>query len=184
MTLYAINAAIPHALLLLHALIDLLPYPKGPKGMWHEIHTGTAECVDEVDVGADGENEFSGIGAVEENEPERRARLNVSITLGMVRGLESDLQSTIRIDLHITPKSPARVEKSKRLGAPKKPNRKSKRQRMTMLRQRKAEGKAAPEEGTGVDELDDEEADMNAAYGGGGSMGDDFEEEVEEVEER
>ena len=74
------TAAIPHALLLLHSLIDLLPYPKGPKGMWYEIHTGTTECVDEVEAVNDSmdEDEFSGVGAVEAEEPERKSRLNVS----------------------------------------------------------------------------------------------------------
>jgi len=53
--------------------------------MWYEIHTGTAECVDEVDAdkgsgeGDNGtEDEFSGIGDVEEDAPERKTRLNVS----------------------------------------------------------------------------------------------------------
>jgi hypothetical protein len=97
-------AAIPHALLLLHALLDILPYPQGEKGMWYEIKTGTTECVDEVmskekgkakakseaaegdgDVSMEGANEaeidFSNIGAVEEDEPERVSRLKVSLLL-------------------------------------------------------------------------------------------------------
>jgi hypothetical protein len=82
-TLFAITAAIPHALLLLHALIDLLPYPNGPKGMWYEIHTGTTECVDEVDpsgsLGEEEKDEFAGIGAIEAAEPERKSRLNVRL---------------------------------------------------------------------------------------------------------
>ena len=73
------TAAIPHALVLLHSLIDLLPYPKGPKGMWYELHTGTTECVDEVEAATLGSeiDEFSGIGAVEAEETERKTRLNV-----------------------------------------------------------------------------------------------------------
>lgn len=54
LTLHALAAAIPHALLLLHALMDVLPYPKGDKGMWYEISTGSVECVDEVTTGANG----------------------------------------------------------------------------------------------------------------------------------
>jgi hypothetical protein len=50
--LHALSAAIPHALLLLHALLDILPYPKGDKGMWYEIRTGSTECVEEHRVGA------------------------------------------------------------------------------------------------------------------------------------
>jgi len=91
------------------------------------------------------------------------------------------LKSTIRIDLHITPQSAARTDKTKRLGAAKKPNRKSKRQRMTLLRRRKAEGKAGPGDDL---EMDDEEAEMNAEYGHIGDVGFEDEEEVEEVEER
>lgn len=97
-------AAIPHALLLLHALLDILPYPQGDKGMWYEIRTGTTECVDEVmskekgkakanpeaaegdgDVSMEGAKEaevdLSDIGAVEEDEPERVSRLKVSLLL-------------------------------------------------------------------------------------------------------
>lgn len=75
------TAAIPHALLLLHALVDILPYPKGPKGMWYEIRTGTTECIDEVELetkGA-GADEFAGIGSVEAEAPTRKSRMNVSL---------------------------------------------------------------------------------------------------------
>ncbi|EIW71619.1 hypothetical protein TREMEDRAFT_60541 [Tremella mesenterica DSM 1558] len=78
LTLHALSAAIPHALLLLHALLDILPYPKGSGGMWYEIKTGSVECVDEVSTlpdlsnptGLEGEEEFPGVGAIEEDEPE------------------------------------------------------------------------------------------------------------------
>lgn len=54
LTLHALAAAIPHALLLLHALMDVLPYPVGPRGMWYEIKTGTVDCVDEVKGSGEG----------------------------------------------------------------------------------------------------------------------------------
>ena len=84
------TAAIPHALLLLHAVMDVLPYPKGPKGMWYEIHTGSTECVDEVeskpsktggsgdDANDDSDEELRGIGGVEATPAVRKSRINVS----------------------------------------------------------------------------------------------------------
>lgn len=57
------SAAIPHALLLLYALMDLLPYPAGPRGMWYEIHTGSTETIDELGAA----EEFAGIGDIEED---------------------------------------------------------------------------------------------------------------------
>ena len=100
-------AAIPHALVLLHALVDLLPYPKGPKGMWYEIHTGSVDCVDEVakgtsetptmshaahgnptvdldDTGID-DHLFQGIGAMEEEAPDRKVRVKVRCPLSYGR---------------------------------------------------------------------------------------------------
>lgn len=89
-------AAIPHAILLLHALLDILPYPQGSNGMWYEIRTGSVECLDEVkpqdsrkgkgkekadaagDVQMDDrELDLGSIGAVEEDEPTMQARLKV-----------------------------------------------------------------------------------------------------------
>lgn len=98
-------AAIPHAILLLHALLDILPYPQGSNGMWYEIRTGSVECIDEIrpsrkgkgkekakEQGTDTEGDvqmaptteddeldLEGIGAVEEDEHEIQARLKVSI---------------------------------------------------------------------------------------------------------
>lgn len=49
--LYALGAAISHAFVLLHALMDILPYPvarPGKAGMWFEVRTGTTECRDMV----------------------------------------------------------------------------------------------------------------------------------------
>ncbi|KAK1927359.1 hypothetical protein DB88DRAFT_477744 [Papiliotrema laurentii] len=168
-TLFAITAAIPHALLLLHALIDLLPYPKGPKGMWYEIHTGTTECVDEVDPsGSPGEeekDEFAGIGAIEAAEPERKSRLN----------------STMRIDLHITPR-PARTEKPSRAGGKKKANRPSKQKRMALLRARQADkpaGQTTQGKVIRAAEIDEEEMMNQQSWG---MEVDEEEEAVEEVE--
>jgi hypothetical protein len=40
--------------MLLHALLDVLPYPRGPRGMWYEIRTGSVECTDEVPTASTG----------------------------------------------------------------------------------------------------------------------------------
>ncbi|WVO14458.1 hypothetical protein L204_102092 [Cryptococcus depauperatus] len=77
---YAVGAAIPQAILLLYALLDLLPYPKGDNGMWYEIKTGSVECVDQVDK-RKGDDEEDGlawlkdVGVVEEHEPEHISRI-------------------------------------------------------------------------------------------------------------
>lgn len=46
LTLYALSASIPHALLILHALLDILPYPK--QYVRYELRTGSIDCVDEM----------------------------------------------------------------------------------------------------------------------------------------
>ena len=100
--LHALAAAIPHALLLLHALLDILPYPQGDKGMWYEIRTGSTECIEEVKAKAGGkdkgkevdeavmgdaeEMEFGDIGGIEEEEPERISKLKVCTILHIPRG--------------------------------------------------------------------------------------------------
>jgi hypothetical protein len=99
--LHALAAAIPHALLLLHALLDILPYPQGNKGMWYEIRTGSTECIEEVkpQVGGKGkgkeidevmdaeEIDFGDIGGIEEEEPERISKLKASTTSTSVEGV-------------------------------------------------------------------------------------------------
>jgi hypothetical protein len=63
--------------------MDLLPYPKGPKGMWYEMRTGTTECQDDVELEKAGpahgaeEDDFAGIGDMEADEPVRKTRFNV-----------------------------------------------------------------------------------------------------------
>lgn len=96
--LHAISAAIPQALLLLHALMDILPYPKGEKGMWYELRTGSVECVDEISkLPSRGDTELrdrsgrsmdvdmmgglENIGRMEEDEPERHSRIKVRLGL-------------------------------------------------------------------------------------------------------
>ncbi|WWC63545.1 uncharacterized protein I303_106148 [Kwoniella dejecticola CBS 10117] len=106
--LHAIGAAIPQCLLLLHALLDVLPYPKGDKGMWYEIKTGSVECIDEVPTvsstikkgdNPEGEEVEEGLewlndfGGVEEEKPERQSRI----------------KSTIQVILHISPKPRSRA---------------------------------------------------------------------------
>ena len=114
--LHALAAAIPHALLLLHALLDILPYPQGDKGMWYEIRTGSTECIEEVKPQAGGkgkskeidevmdaeEMEFGDIGGIEEEEPERISKLKVCIN-HLARG-SANTKASIEIDLHIGPK--------------------------------------------------------------------------------
>lgn len=85
MTLHALGAAIPHALLLLHALLDVLPFPSGPGGMWYEIVTDSVECVDEVE--AEDEDEFAALGAVED-----------------ATALRTRTKASVRIDLHVAPR--------------------------------------------------------------------------------
>ncbi|ORX38293.1 hypothetical protein BD324DRAFT_347728 [Kockovaella imperatae] len=75
-TLHAMSAAIPHALILLHSLLDLLPFSQ--RALWYEIRTGSTECVDEV------EEEMT-IGAIE----------------AAPSTLEKRVKSTIQIDLHV-----------------------------------------------------------------------------------
>lgn len=72
--LYALGAAISHAFVLLHALMDILPYPiagPGRAGMWFEIRTGTTECKDEIPgkrSGLNGEEAMDAEGGKEEED--------------------------------------------------------------------------------------------------------------------
>ncbi|WVR09396.1 hypothetical protein IAU60_006463 [Kwoniella sp. DSM 27419] len=142
---HAIGAAIPQALLLLHALLDLLPYPVGEKGMWHELRTGSVECVDE-EIGTgpssagknmDGDDLawLEGAGAIEADVPEKRSRI----------------KSTLQIDLHISPRPKVKIalEPAKTQaqagstgttsnGAKKTRNRPSKKRRVQLAQQRHA----------------------------------------------
>lgn len=45
--LHAIGAAIPQSLVILHALLEVLPYPRHPRGVWYELFTGSVACTDE-----------------------------------------------------------------------------------------------------------------------------------------
>ncbi|BEJ10756.1 hypothetical protein CspHIS471_0101780 [Cutaneotrichosporon sp. HIS471] len=99
-TLYALGAAIPHALLLLHALLDVLPYPAGPNGVWYEMETGSVVCTDEVN--GETEDDLFSLGAVEEDMPEFRDRT----------------KSSLRIEVHVSPKDapvviPAQAQRKK-----------------------------------------------------------------------
>lgn len=110
LTLYALAAAIPHALLLLHSLLDILPYPVGRKGMWYEIRTGSVECVDEIDGNVDvvpgsGKRRAGGGDATrktgEEGEDGKKvidARDQIEFEgLGMVEAAEPVLKSRIKV---------------------------------------------------------------------------------------
>ncbi len=63
-TLYGLGAAIPHTLLVLYALLDILPYPR--QYVTHELRTSTVECTDEM-LGASGLDELErhGLSATE-----------------------------------------------------------------------------------------------------------------------
>ena len=60
--LHAIGAAIPQALVLLHALLEVLPYPRHPRGVWYEIFTGRVACTDEEQAEADAEADTAEAG--------------------------------------------------------------------------------------------------------------------------
>nr|XP_031863923.1 uncharacterized protein CI109_000567 [Kwoniella shandongensis]KAA5530995.1 hypothetical protein CI109_000567 [Kwoniella shandongensis] len=176
--LHALGAAIPQALLLLHALLDLLPYPVGEKGMWYEIKTGSAECVDEVSKdGTDKEDDIAwlnSVGDMEEEEPERKVRV----------------KSTIQIDLHISPRprkaaivttSDSTIDpkptKTKTNTARNRPSKK-RRQALAASRKKGDKGEMDEEETMNVDtHVENEEDLMNGAE-------EEEEEEVETVEVR
>ncbi|KAK4686877.1 hypothetical protein P7C73_g3249, partial [Tremellales sp. Uapishka_1] len=114
LTLHAMGAAIPQALILLHALLDLLPFPVGASGMWYDIKTGSVECVDEK-----GDEDGEQIGAMEEKEPERQIRVKSSIT----------------IELHISSRPAKASIEAKKTGK----NRPSKRKRAILAAIRRGE---------------------------------------------
>lgn len=81
--------------MLLHALLDILPYPRSPRGLWYEIRTDSVECTDEVEEGTEvKEDEFSaalaGIGAVEAAAPKRVKRLKVTLHMCDGRHAKAD----------------------------------------------------------------------------------------------
>ncbi|WVW85366.1 hypothetical protein I302_107404 [Kwoniella bestiolae CBS 10118] len=176
---HAIGAAIPQSLLLLHALLDLLPYPKGEKGMWYEIKTGSVECVDEipkstvqgkdrddpsggqmVDPGKDGDSDLGwliDVGAVEEDVPDRKARI----------------KSTIQIDLHISPRLSKRKSLSDESTAMKSKTKTSTRNRPSKKKRQQLASKRVEEKA-----LSNEEEMMNIQ-----NEPVDEEEEEEEIEE-
>ncbi|OWZ37732.1 hypothetical protein C366_04617 [Cryptococcus neoformans Tu401-1] len=157
LTLYALGPAISHALLLLHALLDLLPYPKGEKGMWYEIRTGSVECVDEVDkmgnnqtdennAGQEEDAWLKDVGSVEASAPERTTRI----------------KSSIEITIHIAPRPASKSLSTSR--EKKKKNRPSKKTRMARWNRLKEEERMREEEEEEEveEEEGDEEATMNA----------------------
>ncbi|WVQ95177.1 hypothetical protein IAU59_002271 [Kwoniella sp. CBS 9459] len=217
---HAIGAAIPQAMLLLYALLDLLPYPVGDKGMWYEIRTGSVECVDEVEAEAEVETDPSatdkgkgkgkgiqqaagsddgvnsdlswlhGLGAIEENTPERRSRI----------------KSTIQIDLHISPRPKRKSEPRDAVSSSKpetrtipnvnsnsKRNRPSKKRRTQLAAKRAGSGETAgePEEeirgGDGLNEedmmnVDDGSVGVSAGGAAVGIVAHMDDEEQEEIE--
>ncbi|KAK8854585.1 hypothetical protein IAR55_003324 [Kwoniella newhampshirensis] len=177
--LHALGAAIPQALLLLYALLDLLPYPVGEKGMWYEIKTGSAECVDEIDktapvANADGNDKddmawLQNVGDMEEAAPEKKTRI----------------KSTIQIDIHTSPR-PSRsktvgleadtTKMQKKTAARNRPSKKRRRALATRIRGEK-------------DRVDEEEmmnvgahVDNGADQKGLVRVGEDEDEEDEEIE--
>lgn len=81
-TLHALCVAIPHAVMLLYALIDILPFPR--QYIHHEIQTSSVECHDEMSfvagLGADGAGKGKGkaLAIFEEDEARIRSRTKVS----------------------------------------------------------------------------------------------------------
>jgi hypothetical protein len=81
-TLHALCVAIPHAVMLLYALIDILPFPR--QFIHHEIQTSSVECHDEMSfvagLAADGAGKGKGkaLAIFEEDEAGMRSRTKVS----------------------------------------------------------------------------------------------------------
>ncbi|WWC71344.1 uncharacterized protein I206_105298 [Kwoniella pini CBS 10737] len=178
---HAIGAAIPQCLLLLHSLLDILPYPKGERGMWYEIKTGSVECIDEISQRGkksndekEGEEEglewLTDIGGVEEDKPERKSRI----------------KSTIQIDLHISPKprSTTSVNPDTNANGLKdqandiaKMTKKSKRNRPSKAKRQQLANKRSAEKHN-KEAMNDEEEMMNLQN----EQANESEEEIEEVE--
>ncbi|KAJ9104659.1 hypothetical protein QFC21_002157 [Naganishia friedmannii] len=94
-TLHALCVAIPHAVMLLYALVDILPYPR--QFVHHEIRTESVDCVDEM-VGVEpvvgGKAKGKGKGKAEEGKV-------FSIFEEDEGGLRSRTKSGIRITIRI-----------------------------------------------------------------------------------
>ncbi|WRT68640.1 uncharacterized protein IL334_005619 [Kwoniella shivajii] len=190
---HAIGAAIPQSFLLLHALLDLLPYPVGEKGMWYEIRTGSIECIDEISnstnvsgKGNDGkekegdkEDWLNDIGGIEEDVPERKSRV----------------KSTVQIDLHMSPRPKSKKIQSERVNdephnAEKKKsnrNRPSKKKREQLATKRKPaadESGIDEEEMMNIQESEEVKSVKSIANTTGDIMviSDEEEEEIEEIE--
>ena len=156
------SAAIPHALLLLHALLDLLPY--GRNSLSYEIKTGSVECVDDV------EKEVQP-GAIEENEPSIEKRIKVGSALNDSERLKLiSTQSRIQIDLMVSPRPRANTAAAVAASVKTRPNRPSKKQRIR--------AKKASQADAAKTEMQNEEETMNVDSGG--AVSDEEEEQVEE----
>lgn len=77
-TLHALCVAIPHAVMLLYALVDILPFPK--QFIHHEIQTSSVECHDEMSFVAtvEGKGKRKALAIFEEDEGGIRSRTKVS----------------------------------------------------------------------------------------------------------
>jgi hypothetical protein len=75
--LHALCASIPHAMLLLHALLDILPYPK--QYVTYEIRTSTTACTDEMFGKRGIDDEDGDLLPFEEEESEMRTRSKASM---------------------------------------------------------------------------------------------------------
>ncbi|WOO83228.1 uncharacterized protein LOC62_05G006751 [Vanrija pseudolonga] len=160
LTLYALGAAIPQAFLLLHAVLDILPYPVGPKGMWYELTTTTVECTDEVQAEADDEeDEFAGLGALEAAPItlSTRTKPAVHITIHIAAKTKSVPILGGYADGIVEPSAPDRRYKEQKPGTKARPNAKL-RQRRIVAQRREAEAAAAAGAQMAVD---NEEEAMN-----------------------
>jgi hypothetical protein len=110
LSLHAMGAAIPQALLLLHALMDLLPYPKGPRGLWYEIKTSSVHCVDEVGVPNGAERPSKGVRGkktkrqsdndIDMTSQQDAAMVNEFAGMFGVEAAEPELQQRQKVCLH------------------------------------------------------------------------------------
>ncbi|EJT50476.1 hypothetical protein A1Q1_00217 [Trichosporon asahii var. asahii CBS 2479] len=152
--LYALGAAISHTFVLLHALMDILPYPiagPGRAGMWFEIRTGTTECKDEIPgkrSGLNGVEAMDAEGGKEEEDEGGKPGEEDWGDLGFFVEDKAEIQTRNKIVLHISGRKPSTDTKPKKKARP-------------SAKKRKARAGGANASEMDVDPADDEEALMN-----------------------
>ncbi|KAL1405806.1 hypothetical protein Q8F55_007483 [Vanrija albida] len=161
LTLYALGAAIPQAMVLLHAILDVLPYPVGPKGMWYELSTTTVDCTDEVEGTRhlDEDDEFAGLGALKlvSSKLVTRTKPAVHITIHIAAKTKSVPIHGGYADAIVEPTAQDRRYKERKPGSKARPNAKLRARRVAAA---KREKEAAAESAHAM-AIDDEEGAMN-----------------------